>query len=130
MAETQARIDKMLKKSEPILQAGKPKHNDIKVPPFTDGQKKVIEATERIANGKLICDVDDDIDVLTNEDWLRTATTEQLAEFLFKMACRCSMCGDESQDAWKKVMSCPFGKTVCVKNDWKIWLKQPHTIKE
>lgn len=36
--------------------------NDIKVPPFTEEQKKLIEAAERIANGKLICDVDDDID--------------------------------------------------------------------
>ena len=35
--------------------------NDIKVPPFTDEQKKVIEATKKICNEKLICDVDDDI---------------------------------------------------------------------
>ena len=104
----------------------------IITPPFTDGQKKLIEATERIANGKLICDVDDDIDefpkihaepqptedflpincyvcnasgwiagnsyrhpskcarcngsgkinykTLTNEDFIRMATTEELAE--------------------------------------------------
>ena len=47
MMEIQARIEKMLKKSEVILNAGKPKHNDIKVPPFTDGQKEVIEAIEK-----------------------------------------------------------------------------------
>ena len=38
--------------------------NDIKVPPFTDGQKKLIEMTEKLANGRKICDadgVDDDI---------------------------------------------------------------------
>ena len=56
--------------------------SDIKVPPFTDGQKEVIEATERIANGKLICDVDDNIDVMTNEEYIRQCSTEELAIFL------------------------------------------------
>ena len=77
--------------------------------------------TCEMCNGKGI------IEPLTNEEWLSTLNTEQKAEFLFKMAGHCSMCGDESQDTWKKVMSCPFGKTVCVKNDWEVWLKQPHT---
>lgn len=33
--------------------------SDIKVPPFTDGQKELIKMTERLANGRKICDVDD-----------------------------------------------------------------------
>ena len=37
--------------------------NDIKVPPFTDGQKKLIEMTEKLAGSRKICDVDDIDDV-------------------------------------------------------------------
>ena len=33
--------------------------NDIKVPPFTDGQQELIKITEKLANGRKICDVDD-----------------------------------------------------------------------
>lgn len=161
--------------------------NDIKVPPFTDGQKKLIEMTEKLANRKLICDVDDDIDetptnlckdcisknvcgnpnitgcisytkqdekflpincyvcnasgriagnnyrhsskctrcngtgeinyyTLTNEDFLRMATTEQLAEFLDGIAI-------DGGDAIKR-----SNKSLIVykHNFWEEWLKQPH----
>ena len=98
---------------------------DIKVPPFTDEQKKVIEATERIANGKLICDVDDDIDVLTNEDFLRTATTEQLAEWMVQFvdfcAAGCSHCAIEKICMDKKY------KDLSPEQMVEVWLKQPHT---
>ena len=60
--------------------------NDIKVLPFTDGQKEVIEATKKICNGKKVCDVDDDIDVLTNEEYIRTCSTEELARLIYKIA--------------------------------------------
>ena len=33
--------------------------NDIKVPPFTKGQQELIKMTEKLANGRKICDVDD-----------------------------------------------------------------------
>ena len=37
--------------------------NDIKVPPFTDGQKKLYEATKKIIAEKgKVCDIDDDLD--------------------------------------------------------------------
>ncbi len=88
--------------------------NDIKVPPFTDGQKEVIEAIEKHKEKckeieikinkyghKNICDVDgidDDITDIkellndtisrienpTNEDWLRSATFEELAGTIYE----------------------------------------------
>lgn len=82
-------INKILDKSEPILNAGKPKP-------------------------------------MTNDEWRKTCSMEEFADFLFEKACYCSMCGDESQDTEEKIKSCPFGKTACVKNDWEMWLKQPH----
>lgn len=63
---------------------------------------------------------------LTNEEYLRSCSTKELAEFLFEKACYCSMCGDESQDTEEKIKSCPFGKTVCFKSDWEKWLKEIH----
>lgn len=73
-------------------------HTDIIVPPFTEEQKKIIEATERIAKEcddikanvnkwgrKNICDIDDDIDEQTNEEWIRSCSTEELAEILFQV---------------------------------------------
>lgn len=104
------------------------KMNDIKVPPFTDGQKEIIEATEKLANGKLICDADDDITDIkellndtiirienpTNEDWLRSATTEELAEFIRKQR-------DDWSDGWYS--DCHRFEEILE------WLKQPHTAK-
>lgn len=71
--------------------------NDIKVPPFTDGLKEIIEATEKHKEKcdkirtnvnkwgrKNICDVDDDVDVLTNEEWLRSATFEEMAGAIYE----------------------------------------------
>ena len=63
---------------------------------------------------------------MTNDEWRRTCSTEEFADFLFEKACYCSMCGDESQNTEEKIRSCPFGKTACVKSDWEIWLKKPH----
>lgn len=93
--------------------------NDIKVPPFTDEQKKVIEVTERIANGKLICDVDDDIDVLTNDKWRRTCSTEEFAEWITELSELCTIRHQcELCDGWcdeKRVME---------------WLKEKHHANE
>ena len=103
--------------------------NDIKVPPFTDGQKKVIEATERIANGKLICDVDDDIDALTNEEWFCSLDTEQKAEWLTNsgfLTCTLRDCEDcKYYD--KNNDDCIDGyEATHDKQMWVEWLKQPH----
>lgn len=66
----------------------------------------------------------------TNEEWLRTATTEQLAGWIFNILLICSRCGDESQSDKEKIKKCPFRKIGCTKKDWEMWLKQPHTPKE
>lgn len=65
-----------------------------------------------------------------NEEWLRSATTEQLVEFLFRMAYMCSYCGDEAHSSQEKIQQCHFGKCGCQRKDWVVWLKQPHTDKE
>ena len=49
---------------------------------------------------------------ITNEEWLRQCTTEQLAEFL------CNV-GFENETIVRKI-----------KSEWVKWLKQPHTVKE
>ena len=90
--------------------------NDIKVLPFTDGQKEVIEATKKICNGKKVCDVDDDIDVLTNEEYLKSCNTEQLAEFITDIVYECK----EQDDC----MDCKLGWCSC--NYVAKWLKEKH----
>lgn len=122
MNKTEERINKMLKKSEPILQAG---CDDIKTPPFTDGLKEIIEATEKHKEkcdkistnvnkwGRKICDVDDDLDdmengrcvwdadvyldaldkkELTNEEWFCSLSTEEKAKFLHDIQFSCNTC--------------------------------------
>lgn len=99
--------------------------NDIKVPPFTDEQKELIAWTEKIANGKKICDVDgidDDIqdiqDLLnetiknieshieTNEEWFCQLSTKEKAQWLA-----------DKQGKHKAIA-------------WEEWLKEPHVNKE
>ena len=60
----------------------------------------------------------------TNEQWLHTATTEQLAEYL------ADVCDGLLDDVWGNDgnTSCYYRETE--KNYWVEWLKQPHTIKE
>ena len=103
--------------------------SDIKVPPFTDGEKEVVEATKRIANGKLICDVDDDIDVLTNEEWLEQASTEEKAKVLYNFFMArtfCHICPENNVcDIGYK---CKYGNGEV--EDFIKWLKQPHTDRE
>ena len=121
--------------------------NDIKVPPFTEGQKQIIEMTKKLAEkrGGKICDVDgidDDITDIkellndtikrieepTKEDWLKSLNTEQLAETILEMckykpcfACGIGHCDDEN---WCHVYSDEAKEFVLE------WLKQPHTPKE
>ena len=116
--------------------------NDIITPPFTDGQKEVIEAIEKHKEKckeieikinkyghKNICDVDEDITDIkellndtikrieepTNYDWLRSLNTEEMAEFIRKQR-------DDWSDGWYSDCH-PFSEIV-------EWLKQPHTPKE
>ena len=63
----------------------------------------------------------------TEQEWLQTATTEQLVDFLFRIAYMCSYCGDEAHSSQEKMQQCHFGKCGCQRKDWEVWLKQPHT---
>lgn len=55
----------------------------------------------------------------TNEEYLRSCTTEQLAEFINYIAGQCSI-----------NKPCKLCTGWCHKDDVEKWLKQPHTIKE
>ncbi len=66
----------------------------------------------------------------TKQEYLQTCTTEQLAEFLFRIAYMCSYCGDEAHSSQEKMQQCHFGKCECRRKDWEMWLKQPHIPKE
>ena len=60
--------------------------------------------------------------VLTEQEWLQTATTEQLAEWIVNITDYCYMCGSNPQN----YRNFPFGK--CVDKEHVVeWLKQPHT---
>ena len=61
----------------------------------------------------------------TNEEWLRSATTEQLAEWLVDVTQHCFECSLNINNC----VLCPFKK--CIDKDYAVeWLKQPHTNKE
>ena len=61
---------------------------------------------------------------ITNEEYLRSRTTEQLAEFI------AYVCYGLLDDVWSNDgdTSCDYRETE--KNYWVEWLKQPHTPKE
>jgi len=63
----------------------------------------------------------------TNDEWRKTCSTEEFAEFLFHIAYMCSYCGDEAHSSQEKIQQCHFGKCGCQRKDWDAWLKQPHT---
>ena len=88
---------------------------DIITPPFTDLQKKVIEATETIiAEQGKVCDVDDDLDedVQTNEEYIRSCSTEELAEWIFNDR-------QEQSDWW-------YGQRGNTIKDIMEWLQEKH----
>lgn len=58
-------------------------------------------------------------DTTTNEEWLRSATTEQLAEFLFEIG----------EYDWLKEIAVTSDKALRI-TDIAEWLKQPHHSKE
>ena len=60
---------------------------------------------------------------MTNEEWLRSATTEQLADLMSRMV-GCSNCPIP-----KDGRSCMGTYSGCWHEIIK-WLKQPHTVKE
>ena len=63
--------------------------------------------------------------VKTEQEWLQTATTEQLAEWILDVSDECFDCGKSDNG------DCPFGKAqgvcTCINKDSVVeWLKQPH----
>ena len=83
-------------------------HTDIIIPPF---------------------DADVELDKLDNEsmteqEWLQTCNTEQLAGFI------ADVCYELVDDIWSNCedTSCNYRQTE--KDYWVRWLKQPHTTKE
>lgn len=63
---------------------------------------------------------------MTEQEYIQTCNTKQLAEFLFRIAYMCSYCGDEAHSSQEKIQQCHFGKCGCQRKDWVVWLKQPH----
>ena len=85
-------------------------------------------------NGIYQCDVcetyfdkDENI-VLTEQEYLQTCTTEQLAEWLNNKIIICAVCDQQKSCEYftnETFHLCPYheGKN----KSWEVWLKQPHT---
>jgi hypothetical protein len=66
---------------------------------------------------------------MTNEYFLQTATTEELAEWICSVHEKCYYCGAKRISDRER---CPFSDGKCRNNkhEFAMWLKQPHNIKE
>ena len=129
MNDIEKRIYKMLKKSEVILNAGKPKHNDIKMLscPICNNSRWT-----NCGNGIHQCDIcetyfDKDENILmTEQEYIQTCNTEQLAEFIAETIntnpcgypLSCNECG--------LIDRCREDEHPSSKEAWVEWLKQPH----
>ena len=60
---------------------------------------------------------------MTEEEWLRTATTEELVQAIHLMTTCCYVCGKEGVD-YKR---CYFRKNCTGPKEIAEWLKQPHS---
>lgn len=63
---------------------------------------------------------------MTEQEYIQTCTTEQLAEWILDVSDECFDCGKNDNG------DCPFGKAqgicTCINKDSVVrWLKQPHT---
>ena len=62
----------------------------------------------------------------TEQEYIQTCTTEQLAEFLITSIKKCKSCA--SGIGIDEVQHCPFGECGChFKDEVVKWLKQPHS---
>ena len=62
----------------------------------------------------------------TNEEWLRSCSTERLAEWINKLSWQCFACGSRNVLKAKDpeiIIRCPFGK--CIQKSGT-WLKEKH----
>ena len=109
---------------------------------MTDEERKqfINEYCRNVGNIKIKCDdckfVEDCVDYgwqeckkftpkpsepMTNEKWLHTLNTEQLADWLVEVTQYCYECGTDVHNC----ECCPFGK--CIDKGFAMeWLKQPH----
>ena len=62
---------------------------------------------------------------LTEQEWLQTASTEQLAEWICSVHEKCYYCGAKRVSDREH---CPFGDGKCRNNkhEFAMWLNQPH----
>lgn len=76
-----------------------------------------------------VCHGTGEIEPMTNDEWRRTCSTEEFAEWILDVSDECFDCGKSDNG------DCPFGKAqgvcTCINKDSVVeWLKQPHTPKE
>ena len=66
---------------------------------------------------------------MTEQEWIHTMNTKQLAEWICSVHEKCYYCGAKRVSDREH---CPFGDGKCRNNKHEIamWLKQPHTEKE
>lgn len=62
-------------------------------------------------------------DGLSNDEWRKTCSTEEFAEWISNLAYACMRCGMSNGEAY-----CHTGHCIQDKEDALLWLKQPHTI--
>ena len=115
--------------------------NDIITPPFTEGQKQLIEMTEKLAEkrGGKICDVDDDIkdvkelleetidriEAPTNFDKI-TKNEATLTDWLQEKMCFCTEmpCSEciANKECWHQGNDTEYSNAEL----WFAWLKEKH----
>lgn len=64
---------------------------------------------------------------MTNDEWRRTCSTEEFAEFLHDVQFSCNTCTLTSFRLYKsKILKCPLQVSCAKENGVMEWLKQPH----
>lgn len=74
------------------------------------------------------CDGKGVVEPLTEQEYIQTCNTEQLARFLHDVQFSCNTCTLTSFRLYKsKIMKCPLQVSCAKENGVMEWLKQPHT---
>ena len=71
--------------------------------------------------GKNYCEKYEHKTEQTNEEWRKTCSTEEFAEWISNLAYACMRCGMSNGKAY-----CHTGHCIQDKEDALLWLKQPH----
>ena len=96
--------------------------------PLEDVIAKLEKQKNEMAKANLIAVMDEmkKPKPMTEEEWLRTATTEELVQAIHLMTSCCYVCGKDGVD-YKR---CYFHKKCTGPKEIEEWLKEPHTPKE